>query len=415
MATSATPTSSWTPGTWRTRTLGEVADPAETIARIDAIRPVGDGIYFYSILHEAREALRREPGGIRHVLVLCDAEDIDQYEVEGRGHSFDLLRSMAAEGMTVSILSVGRPTDKDVPFLRTAALLGRGDFYLVPRIAALPRYFVSEYRRISSTRHFLEEELQPVVSEQQGWRSGARRPPPPRGGRPRDPARGQPDAVDDEHRAAPAGRRRRTAGEGRRFSPGTTATVGRRAGSGGRGPGASGCSCSSAPRPVKSAPAASFRRSRPTSPAGACAFTTPARTERRPRGRRSGRSRRTARQALRCGSTASGCEPTAAANRWARRGTGACSSPRTGRGRGHCSRQATPWLPPRRTCRGPRSGTRSIGWSGGPGVGGSGARRTWRRRRASGSASPRRGLSCSSRSGYYSCWRRLSCGHYREE
>jgi hypothetical protein len=146
--------------------LGELADPAGTEERIDALRPVGDGIYFYSMLHEAREALRRETGGVRHVLVLCDAEDIDQYEVEGRGHSFDLLRDMAGEGMTVSILAIGRSADKDVPFLRTAALLGRGDFYLVPRIVALPRYFVSEYRRISSARHYLEDEVRPVVSEQ---------------------------------------------------------------------------------------------------------------------------------------------------------------------------------------------------------------------------------------------------------
>ncbi len=132
---------------------------------IDRIFPDGDGIYFYSVLHEAREALRRDPGGVRHVLVLCDAEDIDQYEVEGRGHSFDLLRGMAQEGITVSILAIGRPGDKDVPFLRTAALLGRGDFYLVPRIVALPRYFVSEYRKLSSSRFFLEEDVQPVTTE----------------------------------------------------------------------------------------------------------------------------------------------------------------------------------------------------------------------------------------------------------
>lgn len=145
--------------------LGEITDPAAVIERIEQVKPAGDGIYFYSMLYEAREALRREQGGVRHVLVLCDAEDIDQYEIAGRGHSYDLLREMAREGITVSILAIGRPTDKDVPFLRTAALLGRGDFYLVPRIVALPRYFVSEYQRISSARHFLEEQIRAVASE----------------------------------------------------------------------------------------------------------------------------------------------------------------------------------------------------------------------------------------------------------
>lgn len=145
--------------------LAEVADRDELLRRLEKVVPVGDGIYFYSVLHEAREALRRAGGAVRHVLVLCDAEDIDQYEVTGRGHSFELVREMAQEGMTLSILAIGRPGDKDVPFLRTAALLGRGDFYLVPRIVALPRYFVSEYRRLSSSRYYLEQELQPVVAE----------------------------------------------------------------------------------------------------------------------------------------------------------------------------------------------------------------------------------------------------------
>ena len=145
--------------------LGEMRDRATVLESIDRLSPVGDGIYFYSVLHEARAALQREPGGIRHVLVLCDAEDIDQYEVAGKGHSFDLVRSMAQEGITVSILAIGRPGDKDVPFLRTAALLGRGDFYLVPRIVALPSYFVSEYRRVSSATHFIEEVLQPLASD----------------------------------------------------------------------------------------------------------------------------------------------------------------------------------------------------------------------------------------------------------
>lgn len=146
--------------------LGEVTDRAAVLDAVDRVHPRGDGIYFYSMLHEAREALRGTPGGTRHVLVLCDADDVDQYEVAGRGHSFDLLRGMAQDGITVSILAIGLPTDKDVPFLRTAALLGRGDFYLVPRLFALPRYFTSEYRRLSTARHFLEEEALPVRSDE---------------------------------------------------------------------------------------------------------------------------------------------------------------------------------------------------------------------------------------------------------
>lgn len=143
--------------------LGPLDDRKALTAAVDRIRAVGGGIFFYSVLHEAREALRAAPEGSRHLLVLCDANDIDQYEIAGRGHSFDLIREMASEGITVSIVAIGVPIDKDVPFLRTAALLGRGDFYLVPKLVALPRYFVSEYQRLSSARHFLEEEILPVL------------------------------------------------------------------------------------------------------------------------------------------------------------------------------------------------------------------------------------------------------------
>jgi hypothetical protein len=144
--------------------LGEILDPAPVLSSLDAVVPRGDGIYFYSVLHEAGGALRREAVGIRHVLILCDTDDIDQYEIEGRGHTFDLVREMAREGMSLSVVGIGRSTDKDVPFLRTAALLGHGDFYLVRDMAALPRYLVSDYRRISTARNFAEEELHVLPS-----------------------------------------------------------------------------------------------------------------------------------------------------------------------------------------------------------------------------------------------------------
>jgi hypothetical protein len=145
--------------------LGEVRDQEALLRRIDAVFADGDGLNFYSVVNEAYQALRREPGGLRHLLILCDSEDIDQYEIAGVGHAHDLVRAMAREGITVSVLAIGRPTDKDVPFLRTATLLGRGDFYLVPRIVALPRYFTAEYQRLAAGRHFVEEDVVPVAGE----------------------------------------------------------------------------------------------------------------------------------------------------------------------------------------------------------------------------------------------------------
>ncbi len=144
--------------------LGEVDDPRAVGERIDGVSAKGDGINFFSIVREGFTSLAEDGAAVRHLLVFADAEDIDQYEVTGAGHSFDLIREMSRQGITLSILAIGRPGDKDVPFLRTATLLGKGDFYLLSNLRVLPRYFVSEYKKLSA-RHFLEEQVMPAEGE----------------------------------------------------------------------------------------------------------------------------------------------------------------------------------------------------------------------------------------------------------
>jgi len=158
--------------------LGHVDDKESVLGQIDKVIPKGDGINFYSIVREAYRTLHGIPAPIRHLIVFADSEDIDQYEVLGVGHSYDLIRRMAGEGITLSVLAIGRPTDKDVPFLRTSALLGQGDFYLISNLRALPKYFVSEYRKLSS-RNFVEEEIRPVTGEFSFVLNGVQRPLPP--------------------------------------------------------------------------------------------------------------------------------------------------------------------------------------------------------------------------------------------
>lgn len=144
--------------------LAEPVDRQAVLDRIDRVMPAGGGLNFYSAVREAGEALRPDNAPIRHIVVFGDGEDIDEYEVAGQGHAFDLIQGLARDGITVSVLAIGRPSGKDVPFLRTATVLGKGDFYLVPNIRALPRYFVAEYRKLAS-RYFLEEETMTFTAE----------------------------------------------------------------------------------------------------------------------------------------------------------------------------------------------------------------------------------------------------------
>jgi hypothetical protein len=144
--------------------LGPIGNRRAVEERVNRVQPEGKGINFYSIIREAYDTLKRDRSAVRHVLVFGDAEDIDQYEVESVGHSFDLVRQMARDGITLSVVAIGLPTDKDIPFLRTASLLGKGDFYLVADLRALPRYFVSEYRKLS-VRHFFEGRVLPRMGD----------------------------------------------------------------------------------------------------------------------------------------------------------------------------------------------------------------------------------------------------------
>lgn len=142
--------------------LGPVADRADLEARVLGVKAYGGGINFYSSVREAAAALRGDPAAIRHIMVLADANDIDQLEVESVGRSEELIRSMAAERITLSIFALGNPRDKDIAFLRHMAQLGRGDFYLVADMLSLPRYFRSEYRK-KTGEQFREEEFEPLL------------------------------------------------------------------------------------------------------------------------------------------------------------------------------------------------------------------------------------------------------------
>lgn len=147
--------------TWVHR-LGPVVDRPDLEARVGGIKAYGGGINFYSSIREAAAALRADPGIIRHIMVLADANDIDQMEVENIGRSEDLIRAMAGERVTLSIFALGNPSDKDIAYLRHMALLGRGDFYLVADVLSLPRYFRSEYQK-KTGEQFREEEFVPLV------------------------------------------------------------------------------------------------------------------------------------------------------------------------------------------------------------------------------------------------------------
>jgi hypothetical protein len=153
--------------------LGPLADAPGVEAKLMALRPYGGGINFYSSVREAGLALEHAKLPVRLIMVVCDANDVDQRRVEQEGDSADLVRRLAAQGMALSVFAVGYPSDKDVPFLRGMTALGNGEFYLVTNLESLPRYMRTEYAK--GAGDFLRAEVfQPLVRDYDPLLNGVR-------------------------------------------------------------------------------------------------------------------------------------------------------------------------------------------------------------------------------------------------
>jgi uncharacterized membrane protein/Mg-chelatase subunit ChlD len=131
------------------------ASDKETLERAIRGIPVGGGgIYVYTSLREAYRAIRTEDTPLRHVILFTDAADSEEQVsgvIFGWGpgpNSYDLARSMRAEGITVSVIAIGSEWDQDTNFCRNLADAGGGRFYITDRASQLQTLFVEETQRL---------------------------------------------------------------------------------------------------------------------------------------------------------------------------------------------------------------------------------------------------------------------------
>ena len=215
--------------------LGEITDREAVLARIDAgLAPRATGSTSTRCSTRRARRCAREPGGVRHVLVLCDAEDIDQYEIDGPR---PLLRPRARDGPRGD----HRLDPRDRPPRRQGRALpadggaarARGTSTWCRDIVALPRYLrlrVPPHLLGRATSSRRRSRVLPAERPRPGLRRGDGVPAPRRDSRSSPRARAP-------RRCCSRMRRRRcsspatSGGGGPRSSPATTATAGRRAGS----------------------------------------------------------------------------------------------------------------------------------------------------------------------------------------
>ena len=158
--------------TWH-QPLRPVEALVERRERVRGIRAGGGGIYVYTALVDAYQALQDAPEPIRHVILFSDTADSEE---QWQGCPFrpcsrrlpwavDLARDARATGVTTSVVGIGRARDTDTTFLQELAAAGGGRFYLTSQGTDLRRIFVTETRAAALSN--LREEPTPVALAQE--------------------------------------------------------------------------------------------------------------------------------------------------------------------------------------------------------------------------------------------------------
>ncbi|HWG47216.1 MAG TPA: VWA domain-containing protein [Gemmataceae bacterium] len=103
------------------------------------IHSQGGGIFIYVALEAASEMLLKATAGTRHIILFADANDSEE-----PGRYEELLAQCKKAGITVSVIGLGTPKDKDAELLRDIAKRGNGRIFFTDKPEELPRLFAQD-------------------------------------------------------------------------------------------------------------------------------------------------------------------------------------------------------------------------------------------------------------------------------
>jgi uncharacterized membrane protein/Mg-chelatase subunit ChlD len=116
-----------------------VEDKAALAAQARTITVRGGGIYVGKALHAAAEELARAPQQHKHLVLFADAADAEEAE-----DYTTFVPQLVQQGITVSVIGLGKITDEDAALLERVAELGQGRCQFVADANDLPRVFAQE-------------------------------------------------------------------------------------------------------------------------------------------------------------------------------------------------------------------------------------------------------------------------------
>jgi len=123
----------------------------ESIRRkILKIQSMGGGIYVYEGLSNAVNALRTSSASSRHIILFSDANDSEN----PAGYK-KLLAECEKEGITCSVIALGKKTDVDAALLIDVATRGKGRVFFTTKAKELPELFAQDTFTVA--RSFIDE------------------------------------------------------------------------------------------------------------------------------------------------------------------------------------------------------------------------------------------------------------------
>ncbi len=138
--------------------LQPISDREEIERAILSLRQGGGGIYCATAIRDMFEELRGATAQARHAILFADAADAEEHDgVEA------MIDAATAEGITLSVVAIGKDTDPDADWLKSIAERGGGRFYITDDPMDLPRLF-SEETVTAARSTIIEREFTPVIT-----------------------------------------------------------------------------------------------------------------------------------------------------------------------------------------------------------------------------------------------------------
>ncbi|VTR95004.1 Uncharacterized protein OS=Phycisphaera mikurensis (strain NBRC 102666 / KCTC 22515 / FYK2301M01) GN=PSMK_25870 PE=4 SV=1: VWA_3: DUF1355: VWA_2 [Gemmata massiliana] len=131
--------------------LGTVKDKDRIRDKILRIQSSGGGIYVDEALTASADMIRHAKAGTKHIVLFADAADAEQ-----PGNYKELLANTRKAGITVSVIGLGKNTDKDAALLEDVAKRGGGRIFITDSPEELPRLFAQD-TFVVARNSFLED------------------------------------------------------------------------------------------------------------------------------------------------------------------------------------------------------------------------------------------------------------------